>query len=222
MPGPISSKRFKESDMCVPDTPTAKGSATVKGKSSLISEVADDYDSPILPGLPDDVSKHCLALVPRSYSPVMGSVSKRWRSFIKSKEFITVRKLAGKLEEWLYVLTVDAEGKESHWEVLDCSGRKHHELVQMPGPAKTGFGVVVLNGKLIVIAGYSISDETASVSSDVYQYDSCLNWFVLSHFLSFYAASSQAFFCSKCSTARLNRIVPFLFVLKLCQFLFEI
>lgn len=209
MPGPISSKRFKESDMCVTDTLTAKGSSIVKGKSFLTSEVANDYHTPILPGLPDDVSKHCLALVPRSYSPVMGAVSKRWRSFIKSKEFITVRKLAGKLEEWLYVLTADAEGKESHWEVLDCSGRKRHELVQMPGPAKVGFGVVVLNGKLVVIAGYSIIDETASVSSDVYQYDSCLNRFVFSHFLFLFAISSQAFYCSKFATACRFWFAPF-------------
>lgn len=195
MPGPISVKRFKESDMFSDsfqrDTPTAKGGSILvpeavdaKSKSFLISEVADDYHSPILPGLPDDVSKHCLALVPRSHVPAMGAVSKRWRSFIKSKEFITVRKLAGMLEEWLYVLTVDAEGKESHWEVLDCSGHKRQELVPMPGPAKSGFGVVVLNGKLMVLAGYSISDgdETACVSSDVYQYDSCLNRFAFSYF----------------------------------------
>lgn len=195
MPGPISAKRIKESDMRFSDsfprdTPNAKGGSILvpgavdaKSKSFLISEVVDDYYSPILPGLPDDVSKHCLALVPRSYFPAMGAVSKRWRSFIKSKEFIAVRKLAGMLEEWLYVLTVDAEGKESHWEVLDCFGHKHHDLVPMPGPVKAGFGVVVLNGKLMVIAGYSFSDETACVSSDVYQYDSCLNRFVLSYCL---------------------------------------
>jgi len=45
----------------------------------------------------------------------------------------------------------------------------------MPGPLKLGFGVVVLNGKLNVIAGYSMVDGVGSVSSDVYQYDSCLN-----------------------------------------------
>ncbi|KAK6160392.1 hypothetical protein DH2020_003773 [Rehmannia glutinosa] len=186
MPGPFSVKRLKE-DMCFSnsvqqDTSTAKNGlifvskfADNKSGPISISEVTDDYHSPILPGLPDDVSKHCLALVPRSNFPAMGAVSKRWRSFIKSKEFITVRKLAGVLEEWLYVLTVDAEGKESHWEVLDCFGNKHQQLLPMPGPVKAGFGVVVLNGKLLVIAGYSVVDGTGSVSADVYQYDSCLN-----------------------------------------------
>lgn len=173
-------KRITESDMCFSnsvqqDTPASKSNC------HLISKVTDDYHVPILPGLPDDVSKYCFALVPRSNFPAMGAVCKRWRSFIKSKEFITVRKLAGTLEEWLYVLTVDAEGKESHWEVLDCNGHKHQLLPPMPGPVKAGFGVVVLNGKLLVIAGYSEVDGTGSVSADVSQYDSCLNRFILFH-----------------------------------------
>lgn len=149
-------------------------------KSIRKTEVNDDgLDcGPVLPGLPDDIAKYCLALVPRSYFPKMGGVSRRWRSFIKSKEFIIVRKLAGLVEEWLYVLTTDAEGDGTHWEVLDCLGNKLSVLPQMPGPMKAGFGVVVLNGKLIVMAGYSMSDGVSSVSSDVYQYDSCLNRFV--------------------------------------------
>ncbi|XP_075504704.1 F-box/kelch-repeat protein At1g67480-like [Primulina tabacum] len=175
MPGPFSVKRIKESDMCFSHlahkaTPDAKSDSILNNL-----KVSDDCHGPILPGLPDDVSKHCLALVPRSNFPSMGAVCKQWRSFIKSKEFITVRKLAGMLEEWLYILAMDAKGKESHWEVLDCYGRKHHQLPQMPGPIVAGFGVVVLNGKLLVIAGYSVVDGTQSVLADVHQYDSCLN-----------------------------------------------
>ncbi|PIN26110.1 hypothetical protein CDL12_01145 [Handroanthus impetiginosus] len=192
MPGPFSVKRIKESDMCFSnsvqqDTPAAKSDsilsskvANVNSDSILSSTVADDCHDSILPGLPDDVSKHCLALVPRSSFPAIAAVSKRWRSFIKSKEFLTVRKLAGVLEEWLYVLTVDAEGKESHWEVLDCFGHKHRELLPMPGPVKAGFGIAVLNGKLLVSAGYSVVAGTGSASADVYQYDPCLNsWSLL-------------------------------------------
>lgn len=70
-------------------------------------------DTDILPGLPDDVAKYCLALVPRSNFPSMGKVSKSWRAFLESKELIIIRKLACVLEEWLYVLTHDKEGKES-------------------------------------------------------------------------------------------------------------
>lgn len=154
-----------------------------KTSSCSLSQVDDDFDCPVLPGLPDDIAKHCLALVPRSHFPTMGGVSRRWRSYVKSKEFIVVRKLAGLVEEWLYVLTMDAEGDGTHWEVLDCLGNKRSDLPPMPGPVKAGFGVVVLNGKLIVMAGYSMIDGVGSASSDVYQYDSCLNRFVPSFIL---------------------------------------
>ncbi|KAJ6351466.1 hypothetical protein OIU78_007395 [Salix suchowensis] len=145
------------------------------------SRVAHDIDGPILPGLPDDVAKYCLALVPRRYLPAMGSVCKKWRSFLKSQEFITVRKLAGLLEEWLYVLTMDSEGKESHWVVLDRLGHERQLLPPMPGPTMAGFGVVVVNEKLLVMAGYSVIDGTGTASADVYEYDCCLNsWSKLS------------------------------------------
>ncbi|KAM7464732.1 hypothetical protein LguiA_032853 [Lonicera macranthoides] len=147
-----------------------------KKMSCLTSEGADDFESPILPGLSDDVAKHCLILVPRSNFPTMGGVSKRWRSFIKSKEFFTVRKLAGMLDEWLYVLTMESEGgKGGQWEVLDSFGSRQHLVPAMPGPAKFGFGFIVLNGKLIVIGGYPMIEGAGSASADAYQYDSCLN-----------------------------------------------
>uniref|UniRef100_A0A5B7BG29 F-box domain-containing protein n=1 Tax=Davidia involucrata TaxID=16924 RepID=A0A5B7BG29_DAVIN len=176
MPGLVcGKKRLTESNMCFSTSVQQDNPSRSKCNSRLTSLVGNDFHSPILPGLPDDVAKHCLALVPRSNFPAMGGVCKRWRLFIQSKEFITVRKLAGMLEEWLYVLTMDAEGKGSHWEVLDCLGHKHQLLPLMPGPVKAGFGVVVLNGKLLVMAGCSMINGSGTASADVYQYDSCLN-----------------------------------------------
>ncbi|KAI4336592.1 hypothetical protein L6164_015102 [Bauhinia variegata] len=176
MPGFVAGKkRITEPNMCFSNLVQEDALTRSKSNHHLISEVLDKDENSLLPGLPDDVAKYCLALVPRSNFPTMGRVSKKWRSFIKSKEFITVRKLAGVLEEWLYILTSDSEGKESHWEVLDCLGHKHRSLPPMPGPGKAGFGVVVLNGKLLVMAGYSAIDGTSSPSAEVYQYDSCLN-----------------------------------------------
>lgn len=171
MPGFVAGKkRFSE---------TKFSNLVNEDKSTLLKDhhkVVDD--SPILPGLLDDVSKYCLALVPRSDSPAMGSVCKRWRQFIQGEEFITVRKLARQVEEWLYILIADSKGKGSHWEVMDCFGHNRRSLPLMPGPVKAEFGVVVLNGKLLVMGGYSSIDGTASVSPDVYQYNSCLNRYV--------------------------------------------
>ncbi|KAA3465664.1 F-box/kelch-repeat protein [Gossypium australe] len=179
MPGFVrEKKRITEPNMCL-SPPLMQVHS--KGNHRSPFQATDEIESPLLPGLPDDVAKYCLALVPRYSFPSMGGVCKRWRSFIQSKEFLMERKIAGMLEEWLYVLTMDSEGKESHWEVLDCLGQKHRLLPPMPGPEKVGFGTTVLNGKLLVLAGYSVINGTASASADVYQYDSCLNWFVF-HF----------------------------------------
>lgn len=177
MPGFISGKkRFTEPNMCIVNTFKQNSVSLSKSDTGFTSRF--HYES-LLPGLPDDVAKLCLALVPRSSHPSMAGVCKNWRSFIKGKEFITERKLAGAVEEWLYFLTMDTERKECHWEVFDCVEHKFRMLPPMPGAVKAGFEVVVLNGKLLVIAGYSIADGPDSVSSDVYQYDSCLNRYVI-------------------------------------------
>lgn len=176
----ILAKRITKLKMCFTTATQNNRTGRSKVSTTIKTETGDLY-SPTLPGLPDDVAKFCLALVPRKHFPVMGTVCKKWRSFIQSKEFITVRKEAGKLEEWLYVLTGDNEGKESHWEVLGSLGDEHRLLPPMPGPVKTGFGVVVVNGKLLVMAGYSAEVGTRCVSADVYQYDCLLNsWSTLS------------------------------------------
>ncbi|KAG6759130.1 hypothetical protein POTOM_035598 [Populus tomentosa] len=182
MSGFTSKKRFLDTSMSFSTLITHENHQVYSnGNRLLASRVANDIDSSILPGLPDDVAKYCLALVPRRYLPAMGAVCKKWRSFLKTKEFITVRKLAGLLEEWLFVLTMDSEGKESHWVVLDCLGLKRQLLPPMPGSTKAGFGVVVLNGKLLVMAGYSVIDGTGTASADVYEYDCYLNsWSKLS------------------------------------------
>lgn len=176
MPGIVAGKeRFARSNMCLTNSVQEDTLTLSKSNPCFTSQFTDDSYCPIFPGLPDDVAKYCLALVPRSNFPAMGGVSKKWRSFIRSKEFVTIRKMAGVLEEWLYVLTMDADGEGCHWEVLDFLGHKHQLLPTMPGPLKLGFGVVVLNGKLLVMAGYSVVAGPGSASADVYQYDSCLN-----------------------------------------------
>ena len=176
MPGfTVGKKRFIQPNMCFTNLINQDKSTLSQNNHCLFPEALNKDYSPILPGLPDDVAEYCLALVPRSNFPAMGVVCKGWRSFIQSKEFTTVRKLAGMLEEWLYFLTTDCEGKESYWEVMDCLGHKCRSLPPMPGPGKAGFQVVVLNGKLLVMAGYSVIEGTAFASAEVYQYDSCLN-----------------------------------------------
>ncbi|XP_077229469.1 F-box/kelch-repeat protein At1g67480-like [Tasmannia lanceolata] len=173
-------RQFTKLEMCFSTATQNNPETHSKLTTQLMSQVRSSTYFPILPGLPDDVAKYCLALIPRCHFPVMGAVCKRWRSFIQSKEFITVRKEAGRLEEWLYVLTGDADGKGRHWEILGCLGVEPQLLPPMPGLVKASFGVVVLDGKLLVMGGYLVDAGNGSVSADVYQYDSRLNrWSML-------------------------------------------
>lgn len=135
-------------------------------------------ESSLLPGLPDDIAKHCIALVPRVHFQSLGSVCKRWRQFIQSKEFYAVRKLAGTLEEWLYVLTKDDDDGRIYWQVLNSVPGKWQSLPPMPGPVKTAFGFVVMDGNLLVMGGLVEDDDGIIMpSADVYKYDSALNMY---------------------------------------------
>ncbi|WOL11404.1 F-box/kelch-repeat protein [Canna indica] len=180
MPNIVNSKsQFVDSEMHL-NLPSQKLNLQ-KVSVGFILQMQQDLHSPLIPGLPDDVAKFCLALVPRSEFPVMGAVSRTWRSFIKSKEFLTIRKEAGKQEEWMFILTSDADGKESHWGVWRGSGEKLKVLPPMPGPMKAGSGVAVLDAKIVIAGGYVVDEGTKCVSDDVYQYDSQLNrWNLLS------------------------------------------
>ncbi|KAG6512809.1 F-box/kelch-repeat protein At1g67480-like [Zingiber officinale] len=149
--------------------------ATQKFSAGFSLQAQQNPNCPIIPGLPDDVAKFCLVLLPRKQLPVIGAVCKRWRSFIKSKEFLVIRKEAGKIEEWLYILTGDLDGSGNHWEVLSGLGDNRMVLPPMPGSKKAGFGIAVIDAYLFVIAGYSVDIGKECVSNDVYQYDSRLN-----------------------------------------------
>ncbi|KAL6650731.1 hypothetical protein ACP70R_009656 [Stipagrostis hirtigluma subsp. patula] len=166
---------FDQSKTCLGAGAKLTFPAALKLSSRMMIQEESDPYIPLLPGLPDELAKICLALVPRSYFPAMGAVSKRWMTFIGSREFIFVRKELDKLEEWIYVLTAEAEGKGNYWEVLGSLDQKNRKLPPMPGPAKAGFGVVVLGGKLFVMAGYAADLGKEFVSDEVYQYDACLN-----------------------------------------------
>ena len=143
------------------------------------SNFDSDFDDTIIPGLPDDVAKCCLVLIPRRELPLVGLVSKKWREFLRSREFLSIRKEAGKLEEWIYALIRDGEGKGSQWEALTGVGNERITLPKMPGPVKSGFGVVVLDGNLLVISGqFTVNDGGKSLSSEVHKYDSRVNRFI--------------------------------------------
>nr|CAD1820234.1 unnamed protein product [Ananas comosus var. bracteatus] len=150
-------------------------SAQLKLPKGTKIQAQEELNTPLIPSLNDDVAKLCLASVPRHCFPLMGAVCKSWRSFIQSEELIAARKEAGKSEEWIYVLTAGAKLDEQRWQVLDRYGEARGVVPPMPGPEKAGYGVVVLDGKFLVVGGYCVDFGKECVSDFVYQYDSRLN-----------------------------------------------
>ncbi|KAH9299383.1 hypothetical protein KI387_031065 [Taxus chinensis] len=154
-----------------------RSSRRQKSFSTITEPNHTEFQCAIIPGLPDDVAKHCIALLPRVHFQCLGSVCKSWRRFIQSRELYMVRKQAGTLEEWLYVLLKDSYGEGTHWQLLNSVKGKWQSLPPMPGPAKPAFGYVVMDAKLLVMAGLIEDGDGATprASADVYEYDSGLN-----------------------------------------------
>jgi hypothetical protein len=142
-----------------------------------LTEKTTDPHNGLIPGLPEDIAEICIALVPQRHFPAMGAVSRRWRSFIGSREFSTIRKEVRKIEELVYVLARKSGANGSRWEVL--GEHKNRAIPPMPGLTKVEFGVVVFYGKLYVMAGYTAVHGEDYVSDEVYQYDARLNRYIL-------------------------------------------
>lgn len=83
-------------------------------------------------------------------------------------------------EEWIYVLTTDADAEKTHWWVLNSVHGKWKSLPPMPGPMKIGFGYVVICRKLLVMVGLFDDDSgTAKASKNIYMYESALNRYII-------------------------------------------
>lgn len=193
---PIKSPRSRQ------DVPAPRGSAPAKpssiqvaGKSLLgrvqtislldisvqesesIKWYCDTFeDASLIPGLPEDVAKMCLALVRRDDFPSLTKVSKAWWNYVQTQEFYHTRKGVGTLEEWLYILTVASDMKSTQWEVLNPKQKGNWKVLpRMPGLVKVGAGTSVVNEKLVVLGGLVLDDEKSCPSAEVYIYDPVLD-----------------------------------------------
>lgn len=108
----------------------------------------------LIPGLPDDLAMLCLIRLARKYHHILRGVSKKWRSFITSHLFVSLRQKLGLSEGWVYVLSRDSS-ECLHWDVLDPSERMWMALPAMPPTCLRRFGMAceVLDGQLYFIGG---------------------------------------------------------------------
>ncbi|CAN7077709.1 unnamed protein product [Brassica oleracea var. botrytis] len=136
-----------------------------------------ESSSPIIPCLTDDVAALCLSRIPRSNFRLLSQVCRRWKTFLRSEHFTAVRKLTGRMEEFMCVLMEDKPGTSVYWEVFDSSGNKLGRIPNIPdpGPLKWGYGVTVRNEKILFVGGFTGSIGTPLASPDVYEFSPVTN-----------------------------------------------
>ncbi|KAL8480285.1 hypothetical protein ACS0TY_026996 [Phlomoides rotata] len=110
--------------------------------------------SPLLPGLPDDLAIACLIRVPRIEHFKLRLVCKRWYRLLAGNFFYSLRKNLNIAEEWIYIMKRDRDGKLS-WHAFDPM---HHIWQPLPPVPREylearDFGSAVLSGCHLYLFG---------------------------------------------------------------------
>ncbi|CDP10385.1 unnamed protein product [Coffea canephora] len=110
--------------------------------------------SPLLPGLPDDLAIACLIRVPRIEHRKLRLVCKRWYRLLAGNFFYSLRKNLGIAEEWIYIMKRDRDGKIS-WHAFDPMYQLWQPLPPVPKEYSEalGFGCAVLSGCHLYLFG---------------------------------------------------------------------
>ncbi|TXG69677.1 hypothetical protein EZV62_004612 [Acer yangbiense] len=110
--------------------------------------------SPLLPGLPDDLAIACLIRVPRVEHRKLRLVCKRWYRLLSGNFFYSLRKSLGIAEEWIYVIKRDRDGKIS-WHAFDPIYQLWQPLPPVPKEYSEalGFGCAVLSSCHLYLFG---------------------------------------------------------------------
>ncbi|KAG7021809.1 F-box/kelch-repeat protein [Cucurbita argyrosperma subsp. argyrosperma] len=110
--------------------------------------------SPLLPGLPDDLAIACLIRVPRVEHRKLRLVCKRWYRLLAGNFFYSLRKSLGVAEEWIYVVKKDRDNKIS-WHAFDPIYQLWQPLPPVPREYSEalGFGCAVLSGCHLYLFG---------------------------------------------------------------------
>ncbi|CAM8914171.1 unnamed protein product [Rhodiola kirilowii] len=143
------------------------------GSGCSTGEVAPQ--SPLIPGLPDDVAICCLARVPRKYHVNLRCVSKRWRDLVRCDDWLHYRSKCGIQETWIYALCKDRYDQVCCY-VLDPSANQRHwkpiRLFDDPLKRSGGIGFEVVGSKMYILGGCSWTEDS---SDEVYCFDTLTN-----------------------------------------------
>ncbi|XP_058744003.1 F-box/kelch-repeat protein SKIP4 [Vicia villosa] len=146
--------------------------------SKNVDEVKVAINTPLICGLPDDISLLCLARVPRTYHSVLRAVSKRWRDLVSSKEWLHYRRKHKLDETWIYALCRDKLDHVCCYVLDPTSSRKSWKLIHGLPPhivRRKGMGFEALGNKLFLLGGCGWSEDA---TDEVYAYNASSNSWV--------------------------------------------
>lgn len=147
------------------------------------------WETPLIPGLPDDAALNCLLLLPVEAHDACRLVCRRWHHLLADKaRFFTLRKAMGFRSPWLFTLAFHRCTGKIQWKVLDLNCLTWHTLPTMPCRDRAcprGFGCIAMpsDGTLLVCGGL-VSDMDCPLHL-VLKYDVYKNcWTVMTRMLS--------------------------------------
>ncbi|GAU36568.1 hypothetical protein TSUD_362380 [Trifolium subterraneum] len=143
--------------------------------SSNNADEVEVTNTPLICGLPDDISLLCLARVPRKYHSVLKAVSKRWRDLVCSEEWLYYRRKHKLDETWIYALcrdkldhiccyVLDPTSSKKSWKLIH--GLPHHIV------RRKGMCFEALENKLFLLGGCGWSEGP---TDEVYSYNASSN-----------------------------------------------
>jgi len=146
------------------------------------------WETPLIPGLPDDAALGCLLRLPVEAHAACRLVCRRWRHLLADKaRFFAQRRALGLRAPWLFTLAFHRCTGKIQWKVLDLGHLTWHAIPAMPCRDRAcprGFGCVAIpsDGTLLVCGGL-VSDMDCPLHL-VLKYDIYRNrWTVMTRML---------------------------------------
>ena len=164
---------------------------TTSSPSSQPEQSQPPWETPLIPGLPDDAALNCLLRLPVEAHGACRLVCRRWRHLLADKaRFFTHRRAMGLRSPWLFTLAFHRCTGKIQWKVLDLDSLAWHAIPGMPCRDRAcprGFGCIAVPGEdaaHLLVCGGLVSDMDCPLHL-VLKYDVCKNrWTVVPRMLS--------------------------------------
>ncbi|KAJ4953227.1 hypothetical protein NE237_030059 [Protea cynaroides] len=129
---------------------------------------------PLIPGLPDEISEHCLLHLPYPYRTLVRSVSSSWNRAITDPTFLFSKKTLSLSLPYIFVFAFHRSAAQLQWQALDPRSGRWFILPPMPcvhPVCPAGFACASLpqQGSLFVLGGMRSDTETSLPTALTYR-----------------------------------------------------